>query len=62
MLKPVKMLKNESMCYIMINNSKDYLRCVSKPNFISQKMFDKTFVAIHEIGGVRNPLLTMLVL
>ena len=33
----------------LVNNSKDYLRCVSKPNFISQKIFDKNFVAIHQI-------------
>ena len=38
-----------------INNSKDYLRCVSKPNFISQKIFDKNFVAIHQI----KPVLTL---
>ena len=32
-----------------INNSKDYARCVRKPNFISQKIFSKNFVAIHQI-------------
>ena len=32
-----------------INNFKDYVRYVSKPNFISQKMLSKTFVSIHEI-------------
>ena len=31
-----------------INNSKDYLRCVSKPNFISQKIFSKNFIAVHQ--------------
>ena len=36
----------------LINNSKDYLRCVSKPNFISQKIFDKTFTAVHQIKSV----------
>ena len=36
----------------MINNSKDYLKCISKPNFISQKIFDKNFVAIHQIKTV----------
>ena len=36
----------------LINNSKDYLRCVSKPNFISQKIFDKNFVAVHQIKSV----------
>ena len=33
----------------LINNSKDYLRCVSKPNFVSQKIFDKNFIAVHQI-------------
>ena len=36
----------------VINNSKDYARCVSKPNFISQKIFSKNFVAIHQIKSV----------
>ena len=36
----------------LINNSKDYLRCVSKPSFISQKMFDKNFIAVHQITSV----------
>ena len=36
----------------LINNSKDYLRCVSKTNFISQKMFDKNFIAVHQIKSV----------
>ena len=26
---------------------KTYLKCVSKPNFIPQKVFDKNFVAVH---------------
>ena len=36
----------------LINNSKDYLRCVSKPNFISLNTFDKNFIAIHQIKSV----------
>ena len=36
----------------LINNSKDYLRCVSKPNFISQKKIDKIFIAVHQIKSV----------
>ena len=36
----------------LINNSKDYLRSVSKPNFISQKIFDKKFIAVHQIKSV----------
>ena len=36
----------------LINNSKDYTRYVSKPNFISQKIFSKNFVAVHQIKSV----------
>ena len=36
----------------LINNSKDYLRCVSKPHFYSQKIFDKNFIAVHQIKSV----------
>ena len=36
----------------LISNSKDYLRCVSKPNFISQKIFDKNFIAVHQMKSV----------
>ena len=36
----------------LINDSKEYLKCVSKPNFISQIIFDKTFIAVHLIKTV----------
>ena len=36
----------------LINNSKGYARYVSKPNFFSQKIFRKNFVAIHQIKSV----------
>ena len=36
----------------LINDSKMYLKCVSKPNFISQKLFDKNFIAVHQIKAV----------
>ena len=39
----------------LINNSKDYVRRVSKPNFISQKIFSKKFVGVHKI----KPVLTL---
>ena len=39
----------------LVNNSKDYVRCISKPSFVSQKIFSKNFVAIHEI----KPVLTL---
>ena len=33
----------------IVNNEKDYLKYISKPTFVSQKIFDKNFAAIHEI-------------
>ena len=39
----------------LINNAKDYVRCISKRSFVSQKIFSKNFVAIHEI----KPVLTL---
>ena len=36
----------------LINDSKEYLKCVSKLNFISQKIFDKNFIAVHQIKTV----------
>ena len=35
----------------LINDSKEHLKCVTKPNFISQKIFDKNF-AIHCVKTV----------
>ena len=32
----------------LVNNAKDYARYISKPSFVSQKIFSKNFVAIHE--------------
>ena len=34
----------------LINDSKEYLKCVSKSNFISQRIFDKKFIAVHQIN------------
>ena len=39
----------------LINNAKDYVRCITKPSFVSQKIFSKNFVATHEI----TPVLTL---
>ena len=39
----------------MVNNAKDYVKCISKPSFVSQKIFNKDFVAIQEI----KPVLTL---
>ena len=36
----------------LINNAKDYFKCISKPSFISQKIFNKNFVAIHQVKPV----------
>ena len=36
----------------LINNAKDYVKCISKPIFISQKIFSKNFVAIHQVKPV----------
>ena len=33
----------------LVNNSKDYVKCVIKANFISQKIFSKNFIAVHQI-------------
>ena len=39
----------------LANNVGDYKKYVSKPSFISQKIFNKNFVAVHEI----KPVLTL---
>ena len=39
----------------LVNNAKDYVRCISKPSFISQKIFSKNLVSVHEI----KPVLTL---
>ena len=39
----------------LVNNAKDYKKYVSRPSFVSQKIFRKNFVAIHEI----KPVLTL---
>ena len=36
----------------LVNNAKDYVKCISKPSFVSQKIFSKNFVAVHEIKPV----------
>ena len=39
----------------LVNNAKDHVRSISKPSFLSQRIFSKNFVAIHEI----KPVLTL---
>ena len=36
----------------LINDQKKYFRYINKPTFISQKIFDKTFVAVHCVKTV----------
>ena len=36
----------------LVNNSKDYIRCISKRSSISQKIFGKNFISIHEIKPI----------
>ena len=35
-----------------VNSAKDYEKYASKPSFVSQKIFTKNFIAIHEIKPV----------
>ena len=39
----------------LVNNAKDYVKCITKPSFVSQKIFCKNFVGIHET----KPVLTI---
>ena len=43
------------ICAELINNAEDYVRCVSRPGFVSHKIFSKNFVAVHRI----KPVLTL---
>ena len=36
----------------LVNNGKDYIKLMSRPTFVSQKIFSKHFVAIHKIKPV----------
>ena len=35
-----------------LNNEKDFLKYTSKPTYVTHKLFDKDFAAIHEIKPV----------
>ena len=39
----------------IVNNEKDFLKHVSKPAYITRKIYDKNYAAIHEI----KPALTL---
>ena len=43
------------ICVKLINNAKDYVKCMSRPRFVLQKIFSKNFVAVHRI----KPFLTL---
>ena len=43
------------ICVELINNAKDYVKCMSRPSFVSQKIFSNNFVAVHII----KPVLTL---
>ena len=45
----------KKICVELIHNAEDYVRCVSRPSFVSQKTFSKNFVAVHKM----NPVLTL---
>ena len=36
----------------LVNNDKDYVKCVSRPTFVSQKILSKNLVAIHKVKPV----------
>ena len=36
----------------LVNNGKDYVKCISRPTFVSQKILDKNLVAIHKVKPV----------
>ena len=40
----------------LINNAKNYVKCVNKPSFISQKIFSRNFVAIYKIKPLIKPI------
>ena len=52
--KTMENLRNR-ISVTLVNNAKDYVRCISKLSFVSQKLCSKNFVAIHEI----KPVLTL---
>ena len=49
------LVKQWRICVELINNAKDYIKCLSRPSFVSQKIFSKNFVAVHRI----KPVLTV---
>ena len=40
----------------LVNNAKDYVNYLSKPSLVSQKIFSKNFIAIHEIKPLNKSI------
>ena len=36
----------------LVNNAKDHKKCVNRPSFVSQKIYNKNVVAIHKVKPV----------
>ena len=53
--KTMKNLRKRVSVKLVVNSEKDFLKHISKPTFISTKIFDKNYSAIHEI----KPVLTI---
>ena len=49
--KPMENLR-KTISVRLVNNAEDFLKYSSKPTYITHKMFDKDFVAIHKIKPV----------
>ena len=52
--KTMENLRNRISVKI-VNNEKHFLKHISKPTFISRKIFDKNYVATHEIKPILTP-------
>ena len=48
MLYKEKNEKPEKQNVRLVNNKKDYLKCTSKPSYMSHKIFDNNLVAIRK--------------
>ena len=48
-VKTMKNLRKRVIVKVVVNSEKDFLKHISKPTFISTKIFDKNYSAIHEI-------------
>ena len=43
----------KSQVYVrLVNNTKDYLKLVSRPSFVSQKIFEHNLVVVHKIKNM----------